>query len=283
MLEFEVTLPPEAAGDLATRIMALWPGLEVGTDENRVCFALTIDDGLDGRLARLEETFQALEKARAIDELEIKSRNLGGPDSGPECLRVGRFLITSRELEAAVEPGTVVLHLETGCCFGTGGHPSTALALIALEEFLTPVPGAPSREHQRVLDVGAGSGILSLAAANLCQGPILAVDPSVDAVQTAAFNAGLNGLEDRITVENVGAEKAGGEYDLILANLVPSVLLRNGRRLAPLLAPGGGLIVAGFADAQAPQIVRAMTKAGLVTKKSYSQAGWSALTLVRAG
>ncbi|MDY6851130.1 MAG: 50S ribosomal protein L11 methyltransferase, partial [Thermodesulfobacteriota bacterium] len=175
----------------------------------------------------------------------------------------------------------IVLTLEPGLAFGTGGNPSTSLTLAAMDEYFNPSPGLPSRSGVRVLDVGTGSGILALAAAHLGAGPILAVDSSHEAAETAQKNAALSDMASKITVSRTTLDKVSGEFDLILANLVPAVLVRAGKKLPRLLAPEGTMIVAGFADSQTPQIVKAMTKAGLVIIKSYSQAGWAALTFSR--
>lgn len=281
MLEFEIEIAPGLAGDLATRVMALWPGLEVKTYEESVRFRLPLDKDTDTNLQRLEKALQALEKTRALDPVNVKIRNLTGPDSGPKLLRRGRFVIRRPGVEVQAGADQIVLTLEPGLAFGTGGHPSTSLTLAAMDEYFNPQPGSPSRSGARVLDVGTGSGILALAAARLGAGPILAVDSSHEAAETAPKNAALNGVASKITVSRTTLDKVSGEFDLILANLVPAVLVRAGKKLPRLLAPEGTMIVAGFADSQTPQIVKAMTKAGLVIIKSYSQAGWAALTFSR--
>ncbi|MDY6852939.1 MAG: hypothetical protein SV487_12795, partial [Thermodesulfobacteriota bacterium] len=76
MLEFEIEIAPGLAGDLATRVMALWPGLEVKTYEESVCFRLPLDKDTDTNLKRLEKSLQALEKTRALNPLNVKTRKL---------------------------------------------------------------------------------------------------------------------------------------------------------------------------------------------------------------
>ncbi|MEW6262999.1 MAG: 50S ribosomal protein L11 methyltransferase [Thermodesulfobacteriota bacterium] len=283
MLDIEVEVIQELAGDLATRLMARWPGLEVKTEENSVCFRLPLTEALDRNLKDFEETLQALEKARGLnEELYVRCRNLAGPDLGPEKLIIGRFLIRRPDVEVKPEPDQIVLALEAGHAFGTGGHPSTALVLTALQEFYAPRPGCPSRANSRVLDAGTGSGILALAAARLGGGPILAVDPLPEAVATARANAALNDLSDRLEIVQTSAEKITGRFDLVLGNLVPAVLLRTAKKLVPLLEAEGWLIVSGFADSQTHQVMAALTRAGLMAVKSYSRDGWGALSLTWA-
>ena len=83
MLEFEVETPPGLAGDLAVRIMSIWPSLEIAPEENRVLFHLPVDDRLDVNISLLEEALQAFERTRNLNDLNIVTRNLTGPDAGP--------------------------------------------------------------------------------------------------------------------------------------------------------------------------------------------------------
>ncbi|MFH1138148.1 MAG: 50S ribosomal protein L11 methyltransferase [Pseudomonadota bacterium] len=283
MLQFEIETPLGLTGDLAVRIMSIWPNLEIAPEENRVVFHLPVDERLDVNISLLEEALQAFERARNLDELNIVTRNLTGPDAGPDRIEAGRFLILRPGRPVGrLDAGREILFLESNAAFGAGGHPSTRLMLKALEDFFSSPPGAPSREGARVLDAGTGSGILSLAAARLGAGPIRAVDIATEAVEAAARNLALNRLTDRVEVEKLPADQAEGEYDLILANMTPSVLLRTVKKLVGFLAPPGVLILAGFADSQASQVVGALTKSAMVTQKSYSNSGWSALLMVRS-
>lgn len=279
MLDIEVTIVPEMAGELAARMMSIWPDMEVETLGRGVHARLPVDRTVDRRLAQLEEVLRAVEEAKGLSPLDVRAVNLTGPDSGPERIDVGRFRILRPEAEAPPDPDKITLRLDPGAAFGTGGHPSTALTLLALDEFLTPAPGVRPRTGASVLDVGAGSGILSLASARLGAGPILAVDVVEEAIEAARRNAAAN-MIDSITVGRTLPQPDSGKFDLILANLVPSVLTRLLKRLVPLMAAEGAMIVSGFADAQTPQVVRVLTKTGLVIQKSYSGQGWTALTLI---
>ncbi len=281
MLEFEVDVNPEFIGDLAARIMAACPGLEVDTSENSVTFSMPLDDYLDDHLKSFEQSLQALEKVKNLSELNIRSRNIYGPDTGRPIVNQGRFLVCHPGVEANPGPEQIVLTINPDAVFGTGGHTSTALALKAMEAYFTPRPGAPSHQGVRVLDAGTGSGILALAAAHLGAGPIVAVDSSAEAVAAAEANASLSELTSTIEIVQTTLDKTEGQYGLILANLVVSVLLRSGKKLVKRLSPDGTMIASGFTDSQMPQVVKALTKAGLVAEKTYSSQGWAALTLVR--
>jgi len=281
MLEFEVEIEPDLVGELATRLMTAWPGLEIITLEKNACFTLPVDERINGRLHQLEEILQALEKAKGLEPLTVRTRNIMGPDSAPEVLQRGRFLIIRPGVKISSKPEQIILTIEAGPAFGTGGHPSTFLALLALEEFFCLGHVFLTRPVVRVLDAGTGSGILALAAAKLGAASVSAVDPLPEAIESALRNAALNGLNSNLTITRTSAEKITGEFDLITANLVPAVLLKAGAKLPRLLAAEGTMIASGFSDQQTPQMVKLMTKAGLIIKKSYSQAGWTALVLNR--
>lgn len=281
MLEIEILVDPALVGELATRIMTVQSDREVTTDHTSVLFDVDIDERLDETLQGIEEALQVFERLRSLDPLEVRARKCHGPDSCTEAIECGRFLICRPHGTIQAKPGQILLTVEAEMAFGTGAHPSTMLALWALQEYFSPKPGRSSRTGSRVLDVGTGSGILALAAARLGDGPILAVDPSPLAMAAAETNVALNALSDRIELSPTAADQVSGEFDLIVANLVPGVFVKAGKKLARLLPPDGAMIVAGFADSQTPQVLKSVAKTGLVPEKSYCRDGWSALLLSR--
>lgn len=282
MLEIDIELNPGQVGGLLNLLMQTWPGIEFETTLEGLRFYLEETKNIDAQLINLEKSLQDFEKVRQIEELiPISIQNLAGPDSRKPLIALGRFLITPLDHEVRLEEGQAHIILIPSHVFGTGGHPSTDLTLAALEEFYTPQPGQPDRTLARVLDVGTGSGILALAAARLGAGPVLAVDSNPEAIRAARSNIEANKLTGRIRLKKASLAKLSGEFDLILANLVPSVLTKSGRALENLLAPEGTLIAAGFTDAQTPGILKGISKTGLTMSKSYSRDGWSALALTR--
>jgi len=190
-------------------------------------------------------------------------------------LRVGRRLVirpTWRDHEAA--PGDVVLALDPGMAFGTGLHPTTRLCLAALEDLADErrVRGA------RVLDVGSGSGILSVAAGLLGARSVVAVDTDPIAAESTAANAGLNKLDDVIVARRGSVPVADPPFDVVLANLIASLLVDLAAELRQSVAPGGRLIASGiFIDREA-EVAGAFEDAGLHVVGRLAETDWVALT-----
>ncbi len=167
-----------------------------------------------------------------------------------EPFRVGRFVIVpSWKVGAPVEPRDrdLVIRLEPGRSFGTGAHPSTRLILELIQELT--VAGAS------VLDVGCGSGILSVAAALLGSGPVTAVDVEEAAIPTTLFNANQNGIF--VTVSTTPIDEVEGKYDFVLANILAPVLIDLAPAIAARMAPNGTLLLSGLIETQRDRVVAA--------------------------
>jgi ribosomal protein L11 methyltransferase len=159
-------------------------------------------------------------------------------------LRVGRRLLIVPSWERAeAGPDDIVLSLDPGMAFGTGGHETTRLCLEQLETVLAGRPAAPPVS---VLDLGTGSGILAMAAARLGAGRVCAVDIDPDAVEVARENLAINGLAERIECSATTLEALDGPFDVILANILAEELVRLASQLTARLARGGVLILSGI-------------------------------------
>ena len=143
------------------------------------------------------------------------------------------------------------LYLNPGLTFGTGSHASTQLCLMGLERYT--VPGKP------VLDLGCGSGILSIAALVLGASAAAAVDIDPKAVDVAYENAALNGIgKDRYTVRVGDVLSDGslrreleGSYDIVVANIVADVIIALAPLVPSMLRPGGTFLCSGIIDDRA--------------------------------
>ncbi len=184
--------------------------------------------------------------------------------------------------EEPVPAGRVPFYLNPGLTFGTGSHASTQLCLMGLEAYTRP--GRP------VLDLGCGSGILSIAALALGADRAVAVDIDPKAVDVAYENAALNGIgRDRYTVRagNVLADTALAKelarqtYHLVLANIVADVIIPLAPQVPKLLEEGGVFLCSGIIDTRAYEVETALKKAGLTVTRKREKNGWAALEATR--
>ena len=201
-------------------------------------------------------------------------------------LRVGRRIVirpTWRRHRRL--PDDVVLALDPGMAFGTGLHPTTRLCLAALESLADRgvlTTGGAGGGPARVLDVGSGSGILSIAAGLLGAASVLAVDVDPIAVDASAANAARNKLGRVITSREGSAPSGEGPFDLVLANLIASLLVRLADDLVGDLRPGGTLLASGIFENREADVVAAFSARGLRVANRWAEGDWVALEVVRA-
>ena len=188
-------------------------------------------------------------------------------------LRVGRRIVvcpTWREYEA--RPGEIIVNLDPGMAFGTGHHPTTRMCMEMIEQTVTP--------GDRVLDLGCGSGILSIAAVKL--GADRAVGFEIDpvAVKAGLSNIALNQADGAIELVHgtLPSPKAPpGSFDLVLANISALVVTDMSAQLAECLAPGGRLIVSGVIEKHLHGVTNALTTAGVKVERQQIDGDWVAL------
>jgi len=202
-------------------------------------------------------------------------------------LRVGRHVVirpTWRRHRAAADD--VVLALDPGMAFGTGLHPTTRLCLAGVERWADAglVKGA------RALDVGCGSGILAILAARLGAASVLAVDTDPIAIDATVANARRNRVARMISARRASLPVEGGPFDLVMANLIASLLVTLAAELAAAVRPGDGragsggrLLASGIFIDREPEVRRAFAAAGLRVLGREVEGEWVALDLERPG
>lgn len=193
------------------------------------------------------------------------------------------YVVPEWERDNPVPQGRAALYLNPGLTFGTGSHASTQLCLEGVE--------AHTRAGDRVLDLGCGSGILSIAALCLGAGEAVAVDIDPKAVDVAYENAALNGIgRDRYTVRAgdvltdraLAEELAQSRYQLVLANIVADVIIPLSAQVPGLLAEGGVFLCSGIIDTRAQEVADALARSGLKITRKREKNGWAALEAVLA-
>jgi ribosomal protein L11 methyltransferase len=186
-------------------------------------------------------------------------------------LRVGqRMVIKPSWQEYKLLPDDVVIELDPGMAFGTGLHPTTRMCLQALEKHLEP--GA------KVLDLGTGSGILAIAAAKMGAGSVLALDNDPLAVKAAQANVKSNGVQNVVTVELGSLDRATGEFDLVLVNILARVIVELADQgLVDRVQPTGLMIAAGLIEEQEAEVTAALSEHGLKTIERRQEKDWVTL------
>jgi ribosomal protein L11 methyltransferase len=188
---------------------------------------------------------------------------------------VGRFVLVPSWETYVAKPGELVLDLDPGRAFGTGGHASTRLCLQAIDT----LHAHGDLQPQRVFDVGCGSGVLSIAAARrwpTLRGEGVDIDP--DAIEVSRENAERNRVHDRLRYSATPAAGLEGQAELVLANIQPEILIPMSATLCEKLAPGGALVLAGIIDEAADAVIAAYAALGAPTL--LREEGWTALVYV---
>ena len=193
---------------------------------------------------------------------------------GERLVVVPQWLQEDPKVQTLLAQGRVPLILDPGLTFGTGSHATTRLCLTALERYV--------HGGERVLDLGCGSGILSIAALRLGAGEATAVDIDDKCLTVAYENAALNGIgKDTYTVlvgdvfsDETFRARVGGGYDILAANIVADVI----KALAPMarsfLREGGLFLCSGIIDDRAEEVAQALTDAGLEILETRDSEGW---------
>lgn len=196
-------------------------------------------------------------------------------------LRVGRRLLIVPSWEQAQPgPDDIVLNIDPGMAFGTGGHETTRLCLEVLERIMD---GMPTLQIPSVLDLGTGSGILAMAAVRLGAGRVCAVDIDPLAVEVARENLAVNGLAEQVECTTTPLESLGGVFDVILANILAEELVRLAPHLVEHLAPGGMLVLSGILAEKEAFVRNGFAASSLKYLETLRQGEWVALVYHREG
>jgi len=199
--------------------------------------------------------------------------------SGLPPVRAGRFFIYGVHDRGAVPPSAVALRIEAGAAFGTGHHGTTVGCLLAYDTLLK------AKRFRKVLDVGAGTGVLAIAASRT--GSKVAVGTDIDrvSVRIARDNARVNkvdarfvhasGLNHRLVADH-------GPYDLVFANILAGPLVFLAQDIKGALTPGGIAILSGLLRTQERRVKAAYLSRGFRVKRRIHRDAWATLVLERS-
>ncbi|MDD6658529.1 MAG: 50S ribosomal protein L11 methyltransferase [Eubacteriales bacterium] len=164
--------------------------------------------------------------------------------------------------------GRKVLHIEPGLAFGTGSHPTTKLCLETLEKYID--------ENSTVLDIGCGSGILSIASLLLGAKSAFGVDIDSLAVKTAMANAEENGFDESKfkAVKGNLSDKVNGKYSVIVANIVADIIMEFNKEVGKFLEDDGVYITGGIIESREDEVLLSFAQNGFEVKERFEEKGW---------
>ncbi len=268
-------------------------------DKNRAYWDY-IDEGLQQQLQGLaqiklylEETdtqgfarLQALAEENSLPMTVAVMAETNWEESWKEnypAVEIGeRLVVLPYWLEAEEHGERLPVILDPGLTFGTGTHPSTQMVLRAMERLVTP--------GSACLDLGSGSGILSIAALRLGAGTAVGVDIDPKAEDIARENAAYNrfaapaftALTGNVTTDApLMARLSQTHYDVVLVNIVADVIIGLAPVLPRLLSENSILICSGILDTRCAEVVAALEQAGLEITEQFRQEDWRCLTAKR--
>ena len=199
--------------------------------------------------------------------------------AGLPPVQAGPFFVYGEHDKANIPLDTPYpIQIDAGIAFGTGHHGTTKGCLLAFEDY------RQTNNPKNILDLGAGAGILAIAAAMALDSKVLATDIDPDAVMDTNRNAQLNGVGELIS--SVAADGFAdvaisdtAPFDLIFANILAGPLMGLAPDIAKALDIGGTVILSGILDEQAETLIEAYQDQGLTLEKQGHLAGWTTLTM----
>jgi ribosomal protein L11 methyltransferase len=239
----------------------------VPSDEAIITGYLAPEIRLEDALPQLQSTLEAANITARIEHEPIDDADWSTSwrENFPP-LHIGKFLIVpSWETHNTEADDAIVLQLDPGLAFGTGQHPTTHMCLELLGEYL------PQNASPTLLDVGCGSGILSLAAAKM-GARVTASDLDPWCVRATEENAAQNGVQLEV-VEAAGADWTAETFDFVIANLMSELLIMLSPQLAARCHSQSTLIVSGISSPRADDVETALHAAGFRTVEKREQDG----------
>ncbi len=190
---------------------------------------------------------------------------------------IGEFYIYGSHITDAPPADKISIKIDAATAFGSGEHPTTEGCLTAINDL-----HKKGFKPKNILDMGSGSGILSIAAAKVLKTKIIASDIDEEAARVTQENAILNEVDDLLQAKKGAGYRSGfvrmnGPYDLILSNILAKPLIRMAPSAFKQLNKGGKVILSGLLIRQEKWVANAYEKQGFVHEKTYHIGEWSTL------
>jgi ribosomal protein L11 methyltransferase len=237
----------------------------------RVYGYLKMDETLEAKRRQIEEALWYLGRIRPLPPAEFRSvQETDWAEAWKQHyhpILIGKRLVIVPAWMVNPQPERIEIRMDPGMAFGTGTHPTTQLCLEYLEEIPQELPRLYPIEKQSVIDIGCGSGILSVAAIKLGFKKALGVDIDADSVRISRENALMNGVSQELeTGFGSVAEILRGDFSLqqapvVVANILAPVIVRLlDEDMGKLVQPDGVLILSGIIESQAEEVESALRR-----------------------
>ena len=275
---------PRAIAEAAATALDADPRLEAATysileeDEDRDVWRIdafpTTTEEVDALRLRLADFPGLVTTVEALADADWLAMSL----SGLPPVRAGRFFVYGAHDQGRIPANAVALRIEAGAAFGTGHHGTTVGCLLAWNDLIK------ARRFDKVLDVGAGTGVLAIAAART--GARLARGTDIDApsVRIARENAALNGARaEFVHASGLGHQRvrSAAPYDLVFANILAPPLVALAQDIRGALRPGGVAILSGLLRTQERRVLAAYRSRGFRLLRRIHRDAWATLVLER--
>jgi len=261
---------------------------EPADNECRVCAYFPKDEELQPRIDRIRESLEALRRTdlgfdpgalllsfETVDEKDWE--NEWKKHFKPQ--RVSDFVVIKPTWEPySPEGDETVVEIDPGMAFGTGTHETTRMCIAMMEEYL--------QAEDTVLDVGCGSGILSVAAAKLGAGSVLALDLDSVAVETAKKNVSINNTDDKVMVvrsDILAAVPKENKYNIVVANIIADVIIKLNKTILGYMSKPGIYICSGIIRDRLDDVLASLKENGLRAIKVSNMGEWCAVACKNQG
>ena len=279
--ELSITVPHEYVEPISYLFGRYGKGVSTElAGDGRVLLRTYITTGSRQRMARIDVGIRLVGSIEPIGDLVVRELPededwMNSWKSHFKILRIGRHLVikpTWLELDSDIGPDDIIIELDPGIAFGTGYHPTTATCLQAMEQHLTP--------GMTVLDLGSGSGILTIAAIKLGAQRVIALDIDSQAVSAARRNFRRLGINKQVKLArgSVPHPTAGPKsIDLAMANISARGVVDRSPFILTALKPSGLFIASGLLNTQKQEVVDALEPLGFSPISEWPQDEWVTL------
>lgn len=252
---------------------------EHNKDQDDVClsFYMPSDDTTAELINSIQTTIQNLEKAFQINigsahfsTQRVSNDWMTAWEKYYKPIKISENMMivpTWEKQDVAVNDETIIIELDPGLAFGTGSHPTTVLSLQALEKYID--------DDETVIDVGSGSGILSIAALLLGAREVIAVDTDKQAIKSTKQNALLNGVEQSLTIQEGNLlQNVPSKAHIIVSNILAEVILSFAHDAYECLKDNGYFITSGIIERKKQLVVEALESASFKIIETNKLDGW---------